>query len=475
MAAALPFCEEDLQCPICCEVFNLPVTLTCQHNFCKICIQSYWERKGSQLCPVCHHIERTRRPPINLALKVASDTFKRQASQVYVSSESLCPVHKEELKLFCHKDGKPICLVCYASMDHKDHECCPIAEAAAERKEELLKKYEALRKHLNSVEKRKGTLEEIEVYIQTQASQIKAQMSEEFEKLHMFLRDEEQARLTVLKEETARKTQAVRERLEDITETFEELSEILNDIEHTMKADDISFLKDCKEAIRRACYPIQEIENMKDSLINTAQYVGVLKYAVWKRMEEVVKYCPITLDPNTAHSNLILSQELSSVHYGKKQSLPDNPERCSSRMAVLGSTGFISGKHIWEVEVGESQEWYLGVVRESIKRKTTVFLNPSEGFWVIGLTNGNKYWAQTSPRTRLALKKKLERVTVELDYEKGKIIFLNAADGGMVYTFKVKLTEKIFPYFSPGIQVDGEYPLKISPLKVSITHCQNTA
>ncbi|KAK1784612.1 hypothetical protein P4O66_003303 [Electrophorus voltai] len=162
---------------------------------------------------------------------------------------------------------------------------------------------------------------------------------------------------------------------------------------------------------------------------------------------------------------MILSDEVMSVHYGKKQQLPDNPECCSSRLAVLASTDFTLGKHCWDVEVGDSQEWYIGVARESIKRKTAVFLNPAEGFWVTGLSNGETYWAQTSPRTRLALKKRPQRITVELDYEKGKVAFLNAVDGSIIYMFKDKFKERIFLYFSPGIHGDGENALKICPLK----------
>ncbi|KAI4875795.1 hypothetical protein NFI96_002436 [Prochilodus magdalenae] len=427
MATECPFSKEDLQCPICGEVFTFPVTLTCQHNFCKICVQTHWEWKGVQECLVCHRIESLRRPPINLALKIASDTFKQQASQSSVKSDNLCSTHNEELKLFCHKDGKPICIVCHSSRDHKDHECCPIAEAAADRK--------------------------------TQATEAEAQIREEFEKLHRFLREEEAARLTVLKEEAIKKTEKVKERLEDINQMIEELSEILNDIAHTMNTDDISFLK--------------ETDYTKDALINIAQYLGSLKFGVWKRMEKEVKHCPIILDPTTAHPNLIISDELSSVCYGKKLHLPDNAERCTSRMAVLGSTGFMSGKHCWDVEVGDSKEWYIGVARESIKRKTSVFLNPSEGFWVIGLNNQDSYWAQTSPRLRLTLKKRPQRISVELDYEKGKVTFSNAADGSTIYTFKDKFTERMFPYFSPGIHVKGQYPLKICALKVSIMFNQD--
>ncbi|XP_022611830.1 zinc-binding protein A33-like [Seriola dumerili] len=187
-------------------------------------------------------------------------------------------------------------------------------------------------------------------------------------------------------------------------------------------------------------------------------------------MINIVRYVPITLDPNTAQSNLKFSEELTCVQYGSKQLIPDNPERCISRVCVLGATGFRSGKHSWTVDVGQSKDWYIGVARESIKRKSTVFLNPAEGFWVIGLSNGDSFWAQTSPRTKLMLKQKPERITVELDCDKGKVVFINAADLTTIHTFKEKFTERIFPYVSPGLYEEGKIsrPLTICPLTITV-------
>ncbi|XP_030621179.1 zinc-binding protein A33-like [Chanos chanos] len=440
--------EEDLLCPVCCEVFSVPVILHCGHNFCKLCIQKYWDSKDSRQCPVCRATEITQRPPINLALKIASDSFRNETEKPSVTVEELCPTHNEKLKLFCRKDAKPICLICHTSREHKHHECSPVAEAASERKK--------------------------------QARQTEALIKEEFEKLHSFLRDEESARLTVLRVEESRKTQEAKEKLEDMNKKMAELTNIIRDIESIMKADDLMFLKpqasftfqvgalSKDKGCCRSRYPMQEPQDPKGVLMDSAQYLCSLKYRVWKRMEGIVQHCPVTLDPNTAQPNLILSDEYTSVTYGKKQKVPDNPERCSSRMAVLGMDGFTSGKHSWNVDVGESKEWYIGLARESIKRKSTVFLNPSEGFWVIGLNNGETYWAQTSPRTRITLRQKPQKITVELDYEKGKVVFTNAVDGSPIYTFKDKFTEKMFPYFSPGITEEGTNPIKICPYKVSI-------
>ncbi|KAK2917782.1 hypothetical protein Q8A73_004528 [Channa argus] len=137
-------------------------------------------------------------------------------------------------------------------------------------------------------------------------------------------------------------------------------------------------------------------------------------------------------------------------------------------VCALGATGFTSGKQAWTVEVGEGKDWYIGVAREPIKRKNAIFLNPTEGFWVIGLCNRDSFWGQTSPRTKLVLKQKPKRIIVQLDCDKGKVAFINADDLTMIHTFKDRFTERIFPYFSPGLYEEGKNSIQLTICPLSI-------
>ncbi|KAL7851957.1 hypothetical protein SRHO_G00177420 [Serrasalmus rhombeus] len=76
---------------------------------------------------------------------------------------------------------------------------------------------------------------------------------------------------------------------------------------------------------------------------------------------------PVILEPNSAHSSLHLSVDLIKVNCrDTKQNLPKNPERFMMHPVILGSQGFSSGTHSWVVDVGESDNWTIGVVKESI-------------------------------------------------------------------------------------------------------------
>ncbi|KAJ8357998.1 hypothetical protein AAFF_G00044890 [Aldrovandia affinis] len=188
-------------------------------------------------------------------------------------------------------------------------------------------------------------------------------------------------------------------------------------------------------------------------------------------MLEMVQYTPVTLDPNTAPAYLSLSDDLTSVrHTDTEQQLPDNPERFDPCVCVLGSEGFTSGKHSWEVEVGNKPEWDVGVVKESINRKGKITLSPEGGFWVVMLRNGDKYTA--SGAAVLTLERKPQRIRVQLDYDRGEVSFYNPSDMSLIYTFKHTFTERLFPYFSPCLNTDGSNPaaLQICPVTVSVKH-----
>lgn len=179
---------------------------------------------------------------------------------------------------------------------------------------------------------------------------------------------------------------------------------------------------------------------------------------------------PITLDPNTAYSWLSLSKDLTGVaNSGCLQELPDNPERFGHFVFVLGSEGFTSGRHAWEVEVGNKVDWMLGVVKESIDRKGRISGCPEGGFWMISHYEG-EYMAMTRPSTPLHLKGELTRVRVQLDYDAGEVTFSNPISMTPIYTFTDFFTDKMYPFFCPGANINGNNPnpLKICPAKVAV-------
>ncbi|XP_045384077.1 E3 ubiquitin-protein ligase TRIM69 isoform X2 [Lemur catta] len=218
---------------------------------------------------------------------------------------------------------------------------------------------------------------------------------------------------------------------------------------------DITTLLDSLEQGMRSLAP-RELISRK---LNLGQFKGPIQYMKWREMQSTVSpgLCPLTLDPKTAHPNLVLSKNRTSVWHGDvKQVLPDDPERFDSSVAVLGSKGFTSGKWYWEVEVAKKTKWTLGVVRESIIRKGSCPLTPEQGFWLLRLRNQTDLKALDLPSCSLKLMDKLNRVGIYLDYEGGQVSFYNAKTMIHIYTFSSTFTEKLYPYFCPCLNDGGE-------------------
>ncbi|XP_044837308.1 butyrophilin subfamily 1 member A1-like [Mauremys mutica] len=159
----------------------------------------------------------------------------------------------------------------------------------------------------------------------------------------------------------------------------------------------------------------------------------------------------VTLDPDTAHPNLILSEDWKSVRWGeKRQRLPDTPERFDSWGCVLGCEGFTSGRHCWEVEVevGGGGCWAVGVARESVGRKGGIGLSPEGGIWAVERWEG-KFQALTSPVTSLPLSRAPSRIRVCLDCDRGQVTFIDAGDEAPIFTFPPGSVpgERIRPWF----------------------------
>ncbi|XP_072405764.1 zinc-binding protein A33-like [Chiloscyllium punctatum] len=466
--------ENDLSCVVCYDLYKDPVLIDCDHSFCRSCITQYWEQVVTAPCPVCRQeaSSRTLRPFHILADIV--ETFIKSEKAGEIRRE--CSLHKKQLKLFCQTDNQPICISCMISKDHQNHEVLPVEEAAEEFKDKLrtlMKLILDKQQECNTVQ---SDYEKTFTHIQRQCVNTEKQIQTEFEKLHQFLHEEERIVLEDLKLEKEKKIQEMKERIAKITEEISSLSVTLQDIKRELREqDNVKFLKRFQDIQKRVKQPLPEPQKVYP-LINVGKYIGSLQYRVWKKMLTVINTAPVTLDPNTAAPSLRLSEDLCTVRYiGSRQQLPKNPERFDPYVFVLGSEGFTSGKHSWEVDVGNKTEWNVGVVKESCIRREKFKLTPGDGYLTVNLKNGHEYLACDKPPKLLELGVQPRKIRICLDYEGGKVSFYNAENKTLIYTFTGTFTEKLYPSFSPSITYGDKNAeaLKICSQRVTIWEDEN--
>ncbi|XP_072406425.1 zinc-binding protein A33-like isoform X2 [Chiloscyllium punctatum] len=421
---------EDLTCSICLSLFVEPVRLGCEHNFCKSCIQRCWGKQRKAVsCPECRAVCPGRGYTSNRVLANLCEKARQLELNPGLQQEggSRCLEHDEKLKLFCQDDQALICVICRDSPAHSGHSFLPVADAVRKYKDQL-------KASLDSMENEKES-----------KSELKRQLQREISELHEAKR---------------------------LGERYLSNKEDREDAESSEAEEDSIKSRDSEddEGEGSECSAEEEKETPLYSRRKYTGFRGPLLYTVWKQMKQIISPAPasLTLDPNTAHRNLILSEDLTSVrHSDRELQLPDNSERFDRAPCVLGSQGFTSGEHYWEVEVGEKSEWDVGVTKESANRKGKITLGPRSGYWAVWLINGDEYEATESSLVTLTPSVKPRSIGVYLDYEGGLVTFYNADDMSVLYTFTDTFTEKLFPYFCPGFFEEGknDAPLQLYHFK----------
>ncbi|XP_062300499.1 zinc-binding protein A33-like [Scomber scombrus] len=461
MASWVSRTEIDFSCPICQDIYKNPVVLSCSHSFCKDCLQHWWTEKLIHECPVCKRRSSRSDPPSNLVLKNLCEAFLQEKTPA--ESEALCSLHSEKLKLFCLDHQQPACVVCRDSKVHTNHRFRPVDEAAQDHKEELRKTLKPLQDKLENFNQVKVNWDQTAEHIKEQAQQTERQIRKQFKNLYKFLQKEEESRITALREEEEQKSHMMKQRIETLSREIAALSEIIKVTEKELRAADVSFLYNYKAAVKRVqqCPLLDDSHLASGALIDVAKHLGNLTVNIWNKMKDVVSYSTMILDPNTANPYLIVSEDLSSVMNSEvKRELPKNPERFVDYVTVLGSEGFNSGTHSWDVAVSNETNWSVGVINVSVPRTGDIL----SGCWAVWLRDG-KYTA-FSPSVihkELSVKKPLQRIRVLLDWNRGKLSFSDPDTDTHIYTFTHTFTERVFPF----INTLNPKPLIILPMKVT--------
>nr|XP_016846328.1 PREDICTED: zinc finger protein RFP [Anolis carolinensis] len=448
MAVAQDLCAE-LTCPICLDYFEDPVILAeCGHNFCRFCLTQYCgKRERKAACPQCRKCFQMESLIPNRQLRNLVEIAKKSQERGKGEGDHLCKKHQEPLKLFCKEDEILICVVCDRGKVHKAHEVVPLEEAPHDYKEKITSYLMSLKKLQEEMGafKTQTETESQDLLKQTKAGREKTVAA--FKQLHQFLEEQEKLLLSQM-EEVEKEIESKREEhMANLSEELSGLENIIREMELKCLQPASEFLQDIKSTLQR-CEARKEFK--KPDI-----YPLELKWKIWDYgdialfLEGIMKQvrdeltsgftlqkANVTLDPDTAHDHLILSEDRKSVTYGNtSQNLPDNPKRFKNTSFILGCDGFTSGRYFWEICVGEEDQWMAGVARKSMERKGDFVCGPEGGIWAIGKWGGAYRVANSPHHLTLPLNSELKRIRVSLNYAGGQVAFYDADTGAHLYSF----------------------------------------
>uniref|UniRef100_G1M9B4 Tripartite motif containing 68 n=1 Tax=Ailuropoda melanoleuca TaxID=9646 RepID=G1M9B4_AILME len=438
---------EEVACPICMTFLREPVSIDCGHSFCHSCLSGLWEVPGESqnwgyTCPLCRAPVQPRNLRPNWQLANVVEKVRLLGLQPGMGLKGdVCELHREPLKMFCKEDGLIMCEACSQSPEHEAHSVVPMEDVTWEykiqvetRKQSIMWEFEKYRRLLK---KKQPPGRRLEV--------------------------EAAAALASLEQEEGETMQKLEQNHSELIQQSRVLWRLIAELEERSQRPVRWMLHGIQEVLNRSnCWSLRRPEPVSLDLKTDCRVLG---------LREILKTyaADVRLDPDTAYSRLVVSEDRKCVRYGDtKQKLPDNPERFYRYNIVLGSQCISSGRHYWEVEVGDRSEWGLGVCKENVDRKEVVYLSPHYGFWVIRLRKGNEYRAGTDEYPLLSLPVPPRRVGVFLDYEAHDISFYNVTDNGShIFTFPhYPFPGRLLPYFSPcySIGANNTAPLAICSL-----------
>ncbi|KAM9844343.1 E3 ubiquitin-protein ligase TRIM39-like [Aulostomus maculatus] len=411
----------------------------------------------------------------------ANSLQKHQLIDPVENMESrVCTKHKKPLELFCRTDQKNVCSHCSVS-DHVTHNIVSVKDEYEAKKVELERAEAEVQKiiqdrqfkiqQIQNLKKHRKEDAEREISNGVRIFTILMQTAERSLNELIEMIEEEQKMTEKRADGFIREIQQEISALEKRSAEMQQLSctqDHLHLLQNSSLLDnallarnrmEVSFHPPPNEGtVMGAVTQLEEIfKTEKKQLLHKFKLKRVQHYAV-----------DVTLEPDSANPWLELSDDAKQVNCGKvRKDLPDNPERFSLYTTVLAQQSFSSGRFYYEVVVSGKSDWTLGVVKGSVNRKGIIPVSPLNGYWAVGLRNGNEYLSLTSPVVGLSLNSRPQTVGVFVSYEDGLVSFYDVDAAVHLYSFTgCSFSDKLYPFFSPGLHHGdtNSAPLIISPV-----------
>ncbi|MCI4395690.1 hypothetical protein PGIGA_G00194800 [Pangasianodon gigas] len=377
--------------------------------------------------------------------------------------EKICSQHNKLIEIYCRTDQTCICYLC--TMDnHKGHDTVTAtaerAEKQSELKQEQMKSQQRIQEKQKKVQELKQAVNTIKLSAQTaveDSERIFTELISSLEKKRSevteLIRAQEKAELSRAERLLEQLEQEIADLQRRVTE-LEQLSHTHDHI-HFLQAlasgrqspqlhrpnfhtssitvhQHLSFdgvrnsLSDLKKRLEEFC------EEEFNKISPHAAAVQIISLPEPQSREDFLKYfCYLTLDPNTAHRNLILSEKNRAVTCSEReQQYSDHPERFASWQQVLCKES-VCGRCYWEVERSSDGSVFISVSYKDISRKgrgyECVFGRNNQSWSLRCSSSSSLCFCHNNIVTELRVPSS-SRIGVYVDHSAGTLSFYSVSD-----------------------------------------------
>ncbi|NP_001129958.1 tripartite motif-containing protein 64 [Homo sapiens] len=438
--------QNELICCICVNYFIDPVTIDCGHSFCRPCLCLCSEEgRAPMRCPSCRKISEKPNFNTNVVLKKLSSLARQTRPQNINSSDNICVLHEETKELFCEADKRLLCGPCSESPEHMAHSHSPIGWAAEECREKLIKEMDYLweinQETRNNLNQETRTFHSLKDYVSVRKRIITIQ----YQKMPIFLDEEEQRHLQALEREAEELFQQLQDSQVRMTQHLERMKDMYRELWETCHVPDVELLQDVRNVSARTDLAQMQKPQPVNPELTSWCITGVLDMLNNFRVDSA-------LSTEMIPCYISLSEDVRYVIFGDDHlSAPTDPQGVDS-FAVWGAQAFTSGKHYWEVDVTLSSNWILGVCQDSRTADANFVIDSDERFFLISSKRSNHYSLSTnSPPLIQYVQRPLGQVGVFLDYDNGSVSFFDVSKGSLIYGFPPSsFSSPLRPFFCFG-------------------------